>query len=198
MYLLLVAGLPASGKSTFAAWAAKELGWPVFSKDDIKERLFDTIGFACHEEKRRLDRAATMTMYYAAAQVLACGQSLVLDNNFWDYSRPEIEKLMKRYGCRPVTVRFEGDIRVLFNRYEQRDQDPSRHRGHVLNCHYPPIEGEEEQEAAERETWQSFEAKYRARGTLDFSMGPLIRVDATDFSAICYPTILSQAKACME
>ncbi|MCI5957187.1 MAG: ATP-binding protein [Clostridiales bacterium] len=198
MYLLLVAGLPASGKSTFAAWAAQRLGWPVLGKDDIKECLFDTIGFNCHEEKRRLDKAATMTMYYAAGQILARGQSVVLDNNFWEYSRPEINRLIEQYGCKPVTVRFEGDIQTLFNRYETRDKDPNRHLGHVLNCHYPPVEGEEEQEAAERETWQSFEAKYRARGTLDFAMGPLIRVDATDFSKLCYDEILLQVKACME
>ena len=94
MYLLLVAGLPASGKSTFAAWAAQRLGWPVLGKDDIKECLFDTIGFNCHEEKRRLDKAATMTMYYAAGQILARGQSVVLDNNFWEYSRPVASLLL--------------------------------------------------------------------------------------------------------
>ena len=54
--LILIAGLPASGKSSFAAWASRQLSLPVIAKDDIKEHLFDTVGFRSYEEKVRLAR----------------------------------------------------------------------------------------------------------------------------------------------
>ena len=46
MVCILVCGLPATGKSTMAAYLSKQLGIPMFSKDAIKERLFDTLGFS--------------------------------------------------------------------------------------------------------------------------------------------------------
>ena len=58
MVCILVSGLPATGKSTMAAYLSKQLGIPVFSKDAIKERLFDTLGFSSREEKVRLGVAA--------------------------------------------------------------------------------------------------------------------------------------------
>ncbi|MEU8358303.1 AAA family ATPase [Nonomuraea sp. NPDC048882] len=41
--VVLVNGLPGSGKSTLARALGRELGWPVLSKDAIKETLADTL-----------------------------------------------------------------------------------------------------------------------------------------------------------
>ena len=61
---ILVTGIPASGKSTMAKYLSKELGIPMFSKDEIKERLFDTLGFQSREEKVRLGVAAMERLKY--------------------------------------------------------------------------------------------------------------------------------------
>lgn len=45
MYCILVAGMPASGKSTVAEKIAEALEIPMLSKDAIKEVLFDDLGF---------------------------------------------------------------------------------------------------------------------------------------------------------
>ena len=45
--IIIIAGMPASGKSTAAARVSQALGYPVLEKDAIKEELFDTIGFTC-------------------------------------------------------------------------------------------------------------------------------------------------------
>ena len=50
MHCVLVGGMPASGKSHLARRLSKSLGFPMFSKDDMKERLFDTAGFRSREE----------------------------------------------------------------------------------------------------------------------------------------------------
>ena len=55
MYCILVAGMPASGKSTFAAWLSREKHLPCMSKDQIKELLFDTVGFRSRQEKVALE-----------------------------------------------------------------------------------------------------------------------------------------------
>ena len=70
MHCILVSGIPAAGKSTIARLLSHKLGIPVISKDDIKEILFDHIGFTSREEKVRLGTASMDVMYYAASQML--------------------------------------------------------------------------------------------------------------------------------
>ena len=43
-WFVLVAGWPASGKSTLATGLAAELGLPLLAKDEIKEALMDGLG----------------------------------------------------------------------------------------------------------------------------------------------------------
>ena len=50
MYCILVAGMPASGKSPIAVRISESLGIPMLSKDSIKEVLSDVLGF--HTELR--------------------------------------------------------------------------------------------------------------------------------------------------
>ena len=92
MSCILVCGVPASGKSYMARQLSDILGIPMFSKDDIKERLFDTVGFRSREEKVALGVGAMEIMYYAAGQVLSVGGSVILENNFETVSIPGILK----------------------------------------------------------------------------------------------------------
>ena len=64
MNLILIAGLPATGKSRFASYLQQRLNIPLLCKDSIKEILFDTIGFQSHDEKTKLNHAALESLYY--------------------------------------------------------------------------------------------------------------------------------------
>ena len=66
MNMIVLTGMPASGKSTVAAKLADALSLPVLAKDEFKEALFDTIGFSCYAEKRMLDHAANAVLLKAA------------------------------------------------------------------------------------------------------------------------------------
>lgn len=137
MNLILIAGLPATGKSRFASYLQQRLNIPLLCKDSIKEILFDTIGFQSHDEKTKLNHAALESLYYAARQILAAGSSVILENNFEWYALPGLEQMIAAYGCEPITIFFGGDERVIYRRYVERNADPTRHRGHVLSTCYP-------------------------------------------------------------
>ena len=61
MYVL-VSGLPGSGKSTLAPRLAAELGFPLFSKDVIKEALWDALGPGDWAWSKRLGGAAAAAL----------------------------------------------------------------------------------------------------------------------------------------
>lgn len=192
--LILVAGLPASGKSGFAAYAGEQLHLPVIVKDDLKEILFDDIGFRNREEKVKLGVAAMDLMYATADKLLGQGISVILDNNFETGSVPGLKQLTERHPCRLITVRFDGDVEAVYQRFLKRDQDPARHRGHVVNTAYP----EKEREPYVPLSLEAFEKKFRQRGMMDFyAGGALLTVDVTTFDHYSPEDLLKRLKDVM-
>ena len=57
MYCILVAGVPATGKGCMAQELSQRLGLPWLSRDAIKEKLYDTVGFRSRAEKVAWARA---------------------------------------------------------------------------------------------------------------------------------------------
>lgn len=117
MYCILVAGMPASGKSTIAVRISESLGIPMLSKDSIKEVLFGDLGFHSRAEKVQLGTAAMHILYYAAAQLMKVGKPFIPENNFEDASIPGIMALLETHHYTAVTVRFTGDPEVIYRRF---------------------------------------------------------------------------------
>ena len=117
---ICIAGMPASGKTTAALRLSEKLGIAMLSKDEIKEKLFDRIGFQSRQEKVQLGLAAMEILYYAAERCLAAGQSVILENNFEDLSQPGLQALQERTGCRMITILFDGETRAVYERFVKR------------------------------------------------------------------------------
>lgn len=183
MRCVLVCGAPASGKSTLARALAERLKLPMMSKDDIKEILFDTVGFTSRAEKVALGEAAMRMLYAFAETMMRAGQPFILENNFESVSRPGLERLLAAYSCRPIEVFCSCELRTLYTRFAAREGDPSRHRGHVVNTRYPEPEGE--RAASQPISFEQFATSIQARGMLDFTVGAeRIVVDTTDFAGV--------------
>lgn len=177
MRLIILAGMPATGKSTLAAGLAQHFGFPVFEKDAIKECLFDAIGFECYAEKRRLDIAANAVLLQQMEQMLKAGRSLIVDNNFDAESAQKLAKLLEAYSVDCVTVFLSGDPQTLYERYFARDKQGKRHLGHAMQTHYPPHDGESTEFAMTRE---GFDERFVKRGmNLMTWGGKRIDLDAT-------------------
>ena len=143
MYCILVAGVPATGKGRMAQELSQRLGLPWLSKDVIKEKLYDTVGFRCRAEKVALGEGALEALYYTAGQLLQAGVPCILENNFEEVSKPGLLALLERCQCQAVTVFLTGEPEALYRRFLQRDRSPQRHRGHVVNTQYPVRPGGE-------------------------------------------------------
>lgn len=185
---ILICGMPASGKTTMARRLSERLGVSMFSKDEIKELLYDTIGFRSREEKVALGVGAMEAMYYAAGQVFAAGGSAILENNFEWASENGLRALLDKYGCTPVTIQLTGDYMTIYERFLLRDRSPERHRGHVVNTQYPELPGPRPE--YEPISFRQFVEGFTSRGMADFHIGgPRLVVDVTDLSQVDYEQV---------
>lgn len=174
MELIILAGMPASGKTTFSKRLNKALGYPVLEKDEIKEELFDVIGFENYAQKRLMDTAATAVLLRCADSLLSGGQSLIMVNNFREDAKPAVESLLEKHQCKAVFIFFGGDGDVFYKRYVERDNLHLRHLGHVLQEHYPPHPGDALEYTMTRE---EFAEKFEKLGMNEFHIDGIARID---------------------
>ena len=192
MELIIVAGMPATGKSTVAAGLADAFHYPILEKDNIKEVLFDTIGFENYPQKRRLDIAANGVLLHVLELMLKADTSVIVVNNFDTESAKQLCELMETYQSRSVTVFLNGDAQVLYQRYVERDNLHKRHLGHILQEHYPPREGDSLDYTMTRE---EFDEKFFKRGMDKFRCpGERINLDMTNFDAVCVENVAGRIR----
>ena len=182
MYCILVTGIPASGKSTMARFLAEAFGLPVISKDRIKECMYDTIGFRSREEKVKLGTASMQIMYNLAEELMRSARPFILENNFENVSKEGLLTILEKYEYKAITVTLTGDYKIIYQRFLERNRDPGRHPGHVVNDCYP---GSKEINSPVQISYESFVEGITQRGMDSFTAnGPQVILDTTDFGRL--------------
>lgn len=126
--LILVTGPPGAGKTTVARPLAAALALPLVCKDDLKEILFERLGWSDRSWSRRVSDAAYELMFHVAEAELSAGRSLMLEANF----RPEAAGRVRRLPPRRVLqVHCSADRATLVERLTARAAHRLRHPGHV-------------------------------------------------------------------
>jgi len=192
MELIIVAGMPATGKTTLSTGLAKAFGYPILEKDQIKEVLFDTIGFENYLQKRKLDIAASGVLLHTLEVMLRAGRSAIVVNNFDTAGTEQLCGLIERYQPRCVTVFLNGNTETLYQRYVERDNLHLRHLGHILQEHYPPWEGDSLDYTMTRD---EFDEKFIKRGMDHFHCpGGRIDLDMTDPASVCVDDVIEEIR----
>jgi predicted kinase len=178
--IIIVTGRPAAGKSTLAKWLSQELKLPLVSKDNIREELFERLGWKDREWAQLLGKASVDMMFYFAQAELEVGHSIIMDNSFYpSVSNPRFQALKEQYHAESIQIVCDSDRETLFQRFKLRADSGSRHPGHgdkdVLDELYSNLADNSSQ-------------------ILEIG-GSVIEVDTTDFTKANYQEIFEQVKS---
>ena len=169
--VILVNGLPATGKTTLARRLSADLRLPLIAKDAIKEALFDTLGWSDRAWSRKLGTATIALLYLLLEEQLRAEKPCIVECNFVpDRDTARFLDLQQHYRFTPFQILCETDGPTLYERYCQRAQSSDRHPGHV----------ETHNLEEHRELLLSGHIEPLPIG------GTLYQVDTTDFATIDY------------
>lgn len=128
--LILITGVPATGKTTLATALHKRLGFPVLSKDVFKESLFDSLGCTTRERSREIGRASMDLIFLQLRQLLSSKVSCIAEANFKpDEDNEKVAELIRATSCNVIQVYCMANPAVAFERFLKRP----RHPGHCDN-----------------------------------------------------------------
>ncbi len=100
--VIVVNGLPATGKTTLARRLATDLHLPLLAKDVIKETLFETLGWSDRAWSRRLGAATMALLYKLLEEQLRAGRPCIVECNFYpDRDTERFRALARAYASRP-------------------------------------------------------------------------------------------------
>ena len=130
-YLVVVSGLPASGKTTLAKRLADELRLPLLAKDDIKELLFEVFPQKDRDWSTVQGRTSIAMMYAGAEALLTAGYSVMIESSFDpEMGRQDVTKLIKATGCSYAEIHCSLNYAERQKRWTQRSLH-NRHPGHM-------------------------------------------------------------------
>ena len=151
--ILFLQGGPATGKTTLGKKIAKEFQFPYFSKDNIKELMFDFIGLpttpalfndktsqnTSHDENEgklsgmKMDEASVAILFQLIEAHIRVKKSCIIDCTFDEIHSSTFKKLKSKYFFFPIQIYCYADLDVLSQRYKERAETRERHPGHFDN-----------------------------------------------------------------
>lgn len=124
--VILITGLPATGKTTLAV----RYGLPLVAKDLIKEPLLDVLGAPDAAQSRRLSDASFAILFAIARELHAAGVNMLLEGNFRPGEHEQVLRAAIPVWTQSAQILCRVDETERVTRLARRRADPERHAGH--------------------------------------------------------------------
>ncbi|MGH4124269.1 MAG: AAA family ATPase [Clostridium sp.] len=177
--LIIIAGMPATGKTTFANYLSDKMQVPLVCKDKLKEIIWDKVHYDTNirTECQKYGGLAYDLSFHFCEMLMKTNQTFILESNFTNPCPDILNSKVSKYKYRVITVLFDGDVAVIHRRFLARDTTEERHQG-LVSINY----------------FSDFEFfKKVTKSCRDFDYGDIrIIVDSTDFSKVSYDDIIAK------
>ena len=118
--LVVVSGLPGTGKSYFCSKLAERLPFVVLESDALRKTLFPSPSYTAWENSHLF-----RTIHQLVDRLLVKGISIILDaTNLSERYREHLYSIADRLGIKLVLVRVEAPPEVVKKRLEERRRSP--------------------------------------------------------------------------
>jgi len=122
-YVVVVSGLPATGKSTLSKRLGRDLSIPVISRDAIFAAVFADIDIP--DAPTIVPAAITRVINHTLGAILATGGGVVLDGNFNTPQHADgLADMLAVHDARSIEICVWGDPDVLTARFAERADPP--------------------------------------------------------------------------
>jgi predicted kinase len=128
MRLLLITGLPGSGKTTLARNLARRYGVALLSKDLIKEPLLEVLGAGDAAHSRLLSDASFAVLFAVMHELLSAELDVILEGNLRPGEHEPLLAALRSAQVLQVLCRVAEPARLA--RLSQRGAQGMRHAGH--------------------------------------------------------------------
>ena len=173
--VILITGMPGAGKTTLVKELQKKYQNAVaVSVDLIQESLYDTLGFASPDERRKLKAAAFKIALDEATDYMEQGLVPLLEYPFCDRHKEMLTAALQNKQI--LNLRLDLPLEEAYRRFHERDLSGKRHPGHYYQS-YPPKDGDK----PAYQIFEDFQSAMHRTHTPEFEMGQTLKIDATHF-----------------
>lgn len=150
-FILILQGGPATGKSTLAIRIAEHLQLPYFSKDAVKEPMFNFVGspttpaifnqiagsrFYYDDAENplsgmKMEEASVAILFNIIEAQIRAKRSCVIDCTFTEDHAPLFQELLSQHGFHPIQIYCHTSVEEMLRRWRKRAESGERHRGHL-------------------------------------------------------------------
>ena len=177
--LILVAGMPRTGKTTFANYLTEKLKITSIYVDKVKELIWDKTYFEKSiwlEIQKYGARNLSLDLACHFCEMLMKSGSSIIFENIW-INADKLKNMVEKYDYKVITVLLDGDVEIIHKRFLERENTPERHPSIITNSQFTDLD-------VFRKATQIFR---------DFNFGNAkIIVDTSDFSKVDYDDILNK------
>ena len=114
--LILVSGMPATGKTTFAQWLSQQLHAPLVCYDHIKEKY---LSFPPPHH----GNLPLAFFWFHIEAIMQSGSPLIAEYFFTNQMKETLDPLVEKYGYKTVNIHMDAPVDLAYQRFCQRNKD---------------------------------------------------------------------------
>ena len=129
--MILVSGMPATGKTTFARWLSPEARAPLVCYDSIKEKTLELMYASCEsaEQYGLFGRIPYEFFMFNCEEIMKSRSMLIAEYFFTTQMKDMLDSLTGKYNYTTVTVHMDAAPEIAHRRFLERNRSGAQPEG---------------------------------------------------------------------